>query len=108
MGNDLRYALRGLARNPGFGLAAILTLALGIGAVTSVVSVGDAVCAAVPYPEQARLVMVWDQLKNLGVDRLGLYAEIFATTRRRRKSLKRPPRSSRGTEIWWATAIRNG
>ena len=78
MRNDLVYALRGLARNPGFALAAILTLALGIGAVTSIFSVADAVLLRpLPYPHQNRLVMVWDQLTNLGVDRLGLYGQIF-------------------------------
>src|SRR5580692_7444357 len=78
MRDDLRYALRGMARNPGFALAAILTLALGIGAVTSIFSVADAVfLRPLPYPNSDRLVMVWDQLKNLGVDRLGLYGQIF-------------------------------
>ncbi len=78
MRNDLVYALRGLLRNPGFALAAILTLALGIGAVTSIFSVADAVLLRpLPYPHQDRLVMVWDQLTNLGVDRLGLYGQIF-------------------------------
>ncbi len=67
--SDLRYALRGLARNPGFALAAILTLALGIGSVTSISSVADAVLLRpLPYPEQARLVMVWDQLTKLHQD----------------------------------------
>ena len=71
--HDLRYAIRGLARNPGFAAGAVLTLAVGIGAVTSIFSVADAVILRpLPYPDSNRLVMVWDQLTVMRVERLPL------------------------------------
>ena len=58
---DLWLACRSLARRPGFALAAILTLALGIGANASVFSVVSAVLLRpLPYAEPARVVMVWN------------------------------------------------
>ncbi len=56
---DLRYGLRGLARSPGFTLVAVMTLALGIGAITSIFTVANAVIfRPPPYPDADRLVAV--------------------------------------------------
>lgn len=55
---DVRYALRGLGRSPGFAVVTVLTLALAIGANTAVFSLLDqAVLRALPVSDPGRLVV---------------------------------------------------
>ena len=62
---DVRYALRGMRRSPGFAAAAILTLALGMGATTAIFSVIKGVLLApLPYREPDRSVMIWSRWKE--------------------------------------------
>ena len=56
---DLRLAIRSLARNPGFTAVSVLTLALGIGATTTVFSVVYGVLfRPLPFPGADRLVQI--------------------------------------------------
>jgi putative ABC transport system permease protein len=67
---DVRHAWRLLVREPGFAAIALLTLALGIGATTSVFSVVSGVLLTpLPYPEPERLVRVFGPPPNVtGMD----------------------------------------
>jgi putative ABC transport system permease protein len=95
---DIRFALRTFLRQPGYAAAAILTLALAVGACTAVFSVVDAVLLRpLPFPEADSLAVVWttnsesEEVRGLvspadyedwsaearSFDRLGAYTEAF-------------------------------
>jgi putative ABC transport system permease protein len=96
MWNDIRYALRGLGRSPGFTVVALLILALGIGANSAIFSVVNGVLLRpLPYPHSERLVWGWGafQLGNTA----GLSAPEFVDYRS----------DSRSFEHFAAFAIQN-
>ena len=76
---DLRYGMRMLAKNPGFTLVAVLTLALGIGANTAVFSVmNTAMLRYLPVPDPQQLVYLWVQGRPEGTWETGNDSRTFS------------------------------
>ena len=66
--HDLRYGLASLARTPGFTIAAVLSLAIGVGVNTSIYSVASALLLRpLPYAEPDRLTILWNRSPGLGI-----------------------------------------
>ena len=64
---DIRFAFRMLLKRPSFTLIVVLTLAVGIGANTTIFSAIDAVLLnPLPYKDPDRLMVVWETNKQLG------------------------------------------
>jgi putative ABC transport system permease protein len=67
---DLKFSVRSLWKHPGFTAVVVLTLALGIGANTTIFSTVDAlILHPFSFPNQDRLVVVWEQNRAVGTVR---------------------------------------
>ena len=86
---DVRYGVRVLRRSPGFTLAAVVTLALGIGANTAIFSVIYGVLLRpLPYREGDRLVVVRQQARLNNVNSLGFSPKEFFDYRDQNKTME--------------------
>ena len=71
MFNEIKVALRGLAKSPGFTAIAVATLALAIGANSAVFSLINALLVRpLPYQKPARIALIWEQFKTQGLERI--------------------------------------
>ena len=83
---NLHYAMRQLRKSPVFTLAAVLTLALGIGANTAIFTVVySTLLAPMPYPQPDQLVMVWSKIQG---GRNSIAAQDFVDWKRESKSFQ--------------------
>jgi putative ABC transport system permease protein len=68
LARDLRHALAGLLRNPGFAASVMLSLAIGVGANAAVFTVASALLLRpLPYPDPERLVILWNRSPGIGI-----------------------------------------
>src|SRR5437660_8710016 len=83
---DVRYAVAMMRRNPGFTSAALVTLALGIGATTAIFSVVYGVLLRpLPYPQPDRIVRLWE--RGAAGNRMNFADPNFEDIRSQNKSL---------------------
>jgi len=67
IGQDLRFAFRTLRRTPGITAVALVTLALGIGGATAMLSVVDGLLLRdLPYPDSRQLGTLWQDPRTVG------------------------------------------
>ena len=84
---DIRYAVRGLLKRPGFTAIVVITLALGVGTNTAIFSVVNAVLLRpLPYPNPDQIVMIWRRLETLSLHKLPASPEEFVDYRDRNHS----------------------
>jgi putative ABC transport system permease protein len=87
---EIKVALRGLAKSPGFTAIAIVTIALAIGANTAVLSLVNALLIRpLPYKNPQQLVLVWEQFANQGLDRIPVSAPEYLDYEKELQSYER-------------------
>src|SRR6185295_13588891 len=89
LGQDLRYGARILVARPGFTIVAILTLALGIGANSTIFSfVNSILLRPLPFKNSDRMVEIWEANPQRGINRTGPSSPTFLDWQEQSKSFE--------------------
>ena len=95
MTSDLRFAWRALWKSPTTTLGAVLALALGIGATTTMFGLLNAVALRpLPYPDAERIVELWGNVQREVLERRGMSVPDYLDSKAR---ADRSSRWARGT-----------
>ena len=88
--SEIRFALRQLIKNPLFALVGILTLALGIGATTAVLTLVNALLIKpLPYEDPARLVLLFEHFRDQHLDAIPVSPPEFLEYKAQLKSVEK-------------------
>jgi putative ABC transport system permease protein len=102
--SDIRYAIRNLLKRPGFTAIAALTLALGIGANSAIFSsVYALLINPLPFPNQDRVVALWDKNPSRGVQHNEVSMADYLDWRGQSHSFEHL-----ALERWWSTNLTSG
>src|SRR6266480_6492879 len=86
---DIRLAFRSLINTPGFSFVAIITVALAIGANTTVFSLVNALLLRpLPYKDPQELVLLWEKFSAQGLDQIPVSAPEYLDYEKETKSLQ--------------------
>lgn len=86
---DLKLAFRRLGRSPGFATTVLLTLAIGVGATTTVFSVVESVLIKpLSYPQSDRLMGVWYKAPGISIPKLGIAPYLYFGNREQSRTLE--------------------
>ena len=98
---DLKYAFRNLVKRPGFTAIAVLTLALGIGANSTIFSIVNALLLKpLPFPDPERIVALWEKLPSRGVERNEVAVANYLDWRAQNKTFEQL-----GFYRWWSSNL---
>ena len=102
--SDIRYAVRNLIKRPGFTAIAVITLALGIGVNSAIFSAVNALLInPLPFPDQDRVVAIWDKVPSHGVERNEVAMANYLDWRAQSQSFEHL-----ALERWWSTNLTAG